>query len=427
VPGQPDLFTQSAEEELARRSPLAERLRPKTIDDIVGQQHLLGPGMPLRQMIEQDRLHSIILWGPPGSGKTTIGRVIATTTSSEFVMLHATTAGVKDLREVVAAAEERLATQQKGTIVYIDEVHRWNKGQLDALLGPTESGIITLVGATTETPYFEINPALLSRSTIYRLEPLGPDSITKVIRRALHVLGGTITDEARDQIVQMSSGDARQAIGLLELVWVTAVGRSGNGPLSIGPEDVERSGITKVYRYDTDEHYSMARALIHSLQRDPQAAAYWAGRMMLSGDPNFLMRRLLIFASEECGLADSNALCVMAAASQAIQFVGLPEAKIILMHAVLYLANAPKSNSVVRTLGRVNDTLAHSPVYPVPAVLGVVDTSNTHQEALPSRLQMHPHEHAEENRQGEMLPPELAGSVFYEPSANDRVDRHPNN
>jgi len=399
-------------------------MRPQTLDQVVGQHHLVAKGAPLRQMIEQDRLRSAILWGPPGTGKTTIARVIANTTSSEFVMLHAATSGVKELREVVAAAEERLGIQQRGTVVFIDELFRWTKSQITSLLEPTESGIICLVGATTESPWFEINSALLSRSTIYKLDPLEEEDIAEVIRRALGILGASATNETVDQIVHMASGDARQAIGLVELVYAVAVGRCGAGPVVLEPTDVERSGAAKVYRYNTDEHYTLARAIIQSISAgDVQASCYYCVRCERSGmDMKFLARRLVIEAAEEIGMADPRALQIAVANFEALDRVGLPEAMIPMMQTVIYLARAPKSNSVLQALHKASAIVDHSPAYQMPAHLRVVDESAGPQAGvMASKLQMNRHEHASDNARRQYLPDELVGTVFYEPSENDKL------
>src|SRR3954453_1051567 len=321
-------------------------MRPKTLDEVVGQEHLLAPGRPLRALIESDRLSSIILWGPPGTGKTTLARLIADRTSKGFVPLSAVTAGVKDVRETVEGARRRLAEHGQGTILFLDEVHRFNKSQQDALLPAVEEGILTLIGATTENPFFEVNAPLLSRSTLFRAQPLGQDALATWVRRALEHEGATAADEAVDLIVDLVEGDARAALTTLEVALALAAER-GEQPTHITLADVEASRSTRALRYERDEHYDIISAFIKSLRgSDADAGLYWLARMLAAGeDARYIARRMVVLASEDIGMADPMALVVADAAARAVEFVGLPEAQLNLAQAVVHLATAPKSNS----------------------------------------------------------------------------------
>ncbi len=344
-----DLFTHVAKERLRNRGPLADRLRPLRVDDVVGQKHLIGKDQPLRQLIEADKLSSLILWGPPGTGKTTIARVIARVTQQDFHEMSAVSASVKDVRELVAAAERRLGESDVGTILFLDEVHRFNKSQQDALLPSVESGLIVLIGATTENPYFEVNAPLLSRSTLFRLEPLDRDSILELLAKGVEEEGVKADSEALDLLADRSAGDGRQALTSLEVAAAIAIGR---GERKITLKDVEASLGAKAIRYGRDDHYDIISAFIKSIRgSDADSGLYWLARMLKAGeDPRFVARRLVILASEDIGMADPTSLLIADAAARAVEFVGLPEAQLNLAQAVVHLSTAPKSNRVTLAL-----------------------------------------------------------------------------
>lgn len=348
-----NLFTSAASERLAQRAPLADRLRPTHLDDVVGQDHLLGPDQPLRCLIEGDRLSSVVLWGPPGTGKTSLARLIARLTVQEFVELSAVNASVKDVRELVTAAEARLGERDVGTILFLDEVHRFNKAQQDALLPSVESGLLVLIGATTENPFFEVNAPLLSRSTLFRLEPLGAEAVRQLLDKGLKAEGVTADDAALNLIVERSTGDGRHALTSLEVSAALARSRVGSGEARITEADVEAALGTKALCYGRDEHYDVVSAFIKSIRgSDCDAGLYWMARMLEAGeDARFIARRLVILASEDIGMADPMSLVVADAAARAVEFVGLPEAKLNLAQAVVHLATAPKSNRVTAALG----------------------------------------------------------------------------
>ncbi len=356
-----DLFSVAATERLARQAPLAARLRPTSLDAIVGQDHLLGAGRPLRVLIESDTLASMILWGPPGTGKTTLAEVIATTTSRSFERLSAVTAGVKDVREVLARATDRLGQQGRRTILFLDEVHRFNRAQQDALLPAVESGLVVLVGATTENPYFEVNPPLLSRSTLFRLEPLGEAAVRTLVDRGLDAEGATAAPDAVALLVARCGGDGRHALTSVEVAVALAAQRES--PPVVTEADVEAALDTTALRYGRDDHYDVVSAFIKSIRgSDPDAGLYWLARMLDAGeDARFIARRLVILASEDVGMADSTGLLVADAAARAVELVGLPEAQLNLAHAVVHLATAPKSNSVTVALGRAQEDVRAGP------------------------------------------------------------------
>ena len=414
VPAKPDdLFASALEDRLARQAPLAARLRPRSLDEVVGQTHLLAPGRPLRALIDADRISSLILWGPPGTGKTTLARLIAGATSKEFVAKSAVTAGVKDVREVIEDARRRLAEHGRGTILFLDEVHRFNKAQQDALLPAVEDGTVTLVGATTENPFFEVNAPLLSRSTLFRLEPLSHDDLRTVARRALEHEGATATDEAVGFLVDVVEGDARAALTTLEVALALADGSH------IALEHVEAARSTRMLRYEEDDHYDVVSAFIKSIRgSDPDAGLYWLARMLAAGeDARFIARRLVILASEDVGMADPRALLVADAAARAVEFVGLPEAQLNLAHAVVYLATAPKSNRVTVALGAAMEDVRRRPAGAVPPHL-----RDAHYRGARSIGHGVGYDYPHDDPRGwapqEHRPPETAGRVYYEPSAH---------
>ena len=374
-----DLFTQAALQVLRDQAPLAARLRPRTLDDIVGQSHLLGADGPLRRLIESDRLSSIILWGPPGTGKTTIAEVIATVTSREFVRLSAVTSGVKDVREVIDAARDRLGQNGRRTIVFVDEIHRFNATQQVSLLPAVEAGLITLIGATTENPFFQVNAPLRSRSTLLRLEVLGDDDLSKLIERGAAVESATLAPEACALIVQRCGGDGRQALTSLEV----AIALAKDKHVSLAHAEAALS--TSALRYGRDDHYDVVSALIKSMRAsDEQAALFWLARMIEAGDdPRFIARRLIVFASEDIGLADATALGVAIAAASAVEHVGLPEARYNLAHAVMHLAGAPKSRGVVEAIDAAQAALLGGASIEVPQHLR--DGSSPHDSVIPPR------------------------------------------
>jgi putative ATPase len=359
------LFESAMNDRLAAQAPLAARMRPRTLDDLVGQRHLLAPGRPLRALIEADRLGSVILWGPPGSGKTTLARLVAGATRRNFVPLSAVTAGVKDVRETVEEARRQLGEQGRGTILFLDEVHRFNRTQQDALLPSVEDGTLTLIGATTENPFFSVNAPLLSRSTLFRLEALSHADVVSLLRRALDHERAVADEDALDLLADMVDGDARAALTSLEV----ALALAGDRPVSVA--DVEAARSARAIRYEEDDHYDVISAFIKSIRgSDPDAGLYWLARMLAAGeDARFIARRLVILASEDVGMADPTALLVADAAARAVEFVGLPEAQLNLAQAVVHLANAPKSNSVTVALARANEDVRTQPSGTVPAHL----------------------------------------------------------
>lgn len=371
-----DLFEYQQKNTLKKESPLASRLRPKTLDDFVGQEKIVGKGTLLYRAIMADKLSSVIFYGPPGTGKTTLAKIIAGSTKSEFVQINATTAGKKDITDAVNRAKDIYAMYRRRTILFIDEIHRFNKGQQDALLPFVEDGTIILIGATTENPYFEVNKALLSRSVIFELKPLAPSDIEKIIKRALsdkeNGMGGynaTIDDAALRFICDISNGDARVALNAIELAVLTTE-RSENGiihiTLDVAQQCVQKRAIN--YDKDGDNHYDTISAFIKSMRgSDPDAAIYYLAKMLYAGeDPKFIARRIVICASEDVGNADPQAIVVAVAAAHALDFIGMPEARINLAQAAAYVACAPKSNSSVMAIDSAMSDVAHIKVSGVP-------------------------------------------------------------
>ena len=362
-----DLFSAAATERLKAQAPLAARMRPRTLDEIVGQRHLVAKGSPLRVLIEADRLSSVIFWGPPGTGKTTLAEVVALTTQRYFERLSAVSAGVKDVRESIERAADRLGQFGKGTIVFIDEIHRFSTSQQDALLPSVESGVITLIGATTENPYFEINSPLRSRSTLFRLEPLLVEDVRTLLDRGALAEGVQVESDALDALATRCGGDARQALTALEVA--CALASEKNETLTTSHVDAAL-GVSAL-RYGRDDHYDVVSAFIKSIRgSDPQAGLFWLARMLESGDDaKFIARRLVILASEDVGMADPNALVVAVAAATALEHVGLPEAQLNLAQAVVYLATAPKSNRVALAIWSAREDVRKGVSSEVPAHL----------------------------------------------------------
>ena len=411
-----DLFASAAQERLARRAPLADRLRPTRLDDVVGQEHLLGPDRPLRRLIEGDRLSSVILWGPPGTGKTTVARLIARVTAAEFTELSAVSASVKDVRELVARAQARLGESDVGTILFLDEVHRFNKAQQDALLPSVESGLLVLIGATTENPFFEVNAPLMSRSTLFRLEPLGPEAVRSLLKRGLAAEEVAADDDALDLLVDRSAGDGRHALTSLEVAAALTVGRGGD---RVSMVDAEAALGTKALRYGRDEHFDVISAFIKSIRgSDVDAGLYWLARMLDAGeDARFIARRLVILASEDVGMADPTSLVVADAAARAVEFVGLPEAGLNLAQAVVHLATAPKSNRVTVALGRAGVDARASGVGEVPMHLRDAHYRGAAQLGHGDGYR-YPHDDPAGWVDQRYRPDEVEGNVYYDPSSH---------
>jgi len=364
-----DLFSDAAAERSAAIAPLPQRVRPRVLDELVGQQHVLGPGTALRRAIEEGRAPSMILHGPPGVGKTTIARIVAEASASAFEELSAVSARVDDVRGVIARARDRLGGNGVQTLLFIDEIHRFDKRQQDSVLHAVEDGLVTLIGATTENPYFEVNQALLSRCTVIELEPLTLAELGRVLERGAHALGATLPDDVVAEIASTAGGDARTALQTLELAWETA-GAAGE-PLAV--DHVRDAARKRPLRYDRagDRHYDLASAFIKSMRGgDPDAAVYYLAAMLEGGeDPRFLARRIVIAASEDVGNADPRALLVAVAAAQAVEHVGLPEAQLNLAQAAIYVARAPKSNASARAIWDARADVRRDGIAEPPAVL----------------------------------------------------------
>jgi len=421
APSGAGLFDAGAEELLASRGPLAHRMRPRSLDEMVGQEHLVGQGAPLRALIETDRLSSAILWGPPGTGKTTLARLVADSTGREFATLSAVSAGVADVRTVLEEARRRLGERGQGTILFLDEVHRFNKAQQDALLPSVESGQITLIGATTENPSFALNAALLSRTTLYRLNRLEPAQVQEVLRRALVAERVDASDEAVSHIVAMADGDVRAGLTILEAAIALASVRDGGEEGRVDLADAEAAADRRALRYSADEHYDVISAFIKAIRgSDPDGGLYWMVRMVEAGeDPRFIARRLVILASEDIGLADPTSLLVAEAASRAVEHIGLPEASLNLAQAVIHLATAPKSNRVTVALSLAQADVRDLPAGPVPAHLR--DSHYRSAQSLGHGVgYRYPHDDPSGWLDQEYRPPEVAGHTYYEASLHGR-------
>ncbi len=414
----------TASPEVAVHAPLATRMRPRTFDEFVGQHRAIGAGTVLRRAVDAGEVPSLILWGPPGSGKTTLAALIAGATNATFEAVSATSAGVADLRKVVERARERLRTGRR-TILFIDEIHRFNKGQQDAVLPHVENATVTLLGATTENPSFEVNSALLSRSRVIRLEAIDPDDLRSLIERALsdteRGLGGqhvAVDEDAIDRLVTLSGGDARIALNSLELA-VQAGVRDPAGAVRVTVSDIEGALQNPALLYDRagDQHYWLISAFIKSVRgSDPDAAVYWLARMLEAGeDPLFVARRMVILAAEDIGLADPQALSVAVAAQQAAHFIGMPEGFLPLTEAALYLAAAPKSNSVLRAYVAASGDVAETLHQPVPLHLRNAVTGLGRAMGYGTGYR-YAHDHQGGVVEQEHLPESLLGRQYYDPS-----------
>ena len=422
-----DLFEYMRQQNMKDESPLASRLRPTTLDEVVGQQHIVGKDKLLYRAIKADKLSSIIFYGPPGTGKTTLAKVIANTTSAEFMQINATSAGKKDMEEVVAAAKNNQGMYGKKTILFIDEIHRFNKGQQDYLLPFVEDGTIILIGATTENPYFEVNPALLSRSVIFELKKLSTEDIRTLLLRAVNdtekgmgSYHAQMDDDALEFLADMANGDARAALTAIELGILTT-DRSEDGIIHITLDVASECIQKRVINYDKtgDNHYDTISAFIKSMRgSDPDAAVYYLARMLYAGeDVKFIARRIMILASEDIGNADPQALQVAVAAAQAVERLGMPEARIVLAQAVTYMASAPKSNSAINAIDKAMRVVQETKTPPVP-----VHLQDAHYKSSGKlghgKGYKYAHDYKNNYVKQQYLPDGLTGEVFYEPSEN---------
>ena len=422
-----DVFEYMRQQNMKDESPLASRLRPTTLDEVVGQQHIVGKDKLLYRAIKADKLSSIIFYGPPGTGKTTLAKVIANTTSAEFMQINATSAGKKDMEEVVAAAKNNQGMYGKKTILFIDEIHRFNKGQQDYLLPFVEDGTIILIGATTENPYFEVNPALLSRSVIFELKKLSTEDIRTLLLRAVNdtekgmgSYHAQMDDDALEFLADMANGDARAALTAIELGILTT-DRSEDGIIHITLDVASECIQKRVINYDKtgDNHYDTISAFIKSMRgSDPDAAVYYLARMLYAGeDVKFIARRIMILASEDIGNADPQALQVAVAAAQAVERLGMPEARIVLAQAVTYMASAPKSNSAINAIDKAMRVVQETKTPPVP-----VHLQDAHYKSAGKlghgKGYKYAHDYKNHYVKQQYLPDGLTGEVFYEPSEN---------
>lgn len=420
-----NLFDYGHEREKEKQAPLAARMRPRNLEEVVGQSHILGKGKLLRRSIEADQLSSVIFHGPPGTGKTTLAKVIANTTEAHFEQLNAVTAGVADIRRVTAEAKERLGMYGLRTLLFIDEIHRFNKSQQDALLPFVEDGTIILIGATTENPSFEVNSALLSRSHLFSLQPLTEEELTLLAKRALadeeRGLGNyraQVEEKALAHLVTMAGGDARHVLNALELAVVTtppAEDGIRHITLTVAEESIQR----KLIRYDKsgDEHYNTISAFIKSMRgSDPDAALYYLAKMIHAGeDPRFIARRVFIHSAEDIGMADPRALLVASAAAQAVEHIGLPEAQIPLAQAVIYIATAPKSNAVVQGIGEAMEAVKNESRGEVPLHLHDTHYPGAKQQGRGNGYR-YPHNFPRGYVEQQYLPDEHIGRTFYHPT-----------
>ncbi|MBB6215897.1 putative ATPase [Anaerosolibacter carboniphilus] len=422
-----DLFDIQREKNLKKEAPLAERLKPKKLEDFIGQEHIVGHGKLLWRAIKADRITSLILYGPPGTGKTSLAKVIANTTKSNFVQLNAVTSGVKDLKEVVENAQNIMGMYNKKTILFLDEIHRFNKAQQDALLPYVENGTLTLIGATTENPYFEVNNALISRSMLFKLELLDEEAIRKIILRAIHdcefglgLFEIEIQPEALEFLSSVANGDARRALNALELAALTTEKREDGKTyidLDIMKECLQKRHIQ--YDKNNDYHYDIVSAFIKSMRgSDPDAALHYLARMISGGeDPMFIARRIVIAAAEDVGLADPNALVVANSAAQAVQFIGMPEGRIILAQAAVYVATAPKSNASYMGINKALKDTGEKNIGLVPIHLR--DQSYGAARKMGHGLgYMYPHDYPDHYVAQQYLPDELLHTQYYTATEN---------
>lgn len=422
-----DLFDYMRENTMEKEAPLASRLRPSTLEEVVGQQHIIGKDKLLYRAIKADKLGSVIFYGPPGTGKTTLARVIANTTSADFKQLNATVAGKKDMEEIVKEARDALGMYGKKTILFVDEIHRFNKGQQDYLLPFVEDGTLILIGATTENPYFEVNGALLSRSRVFELKPLEKDDIKELIRRAVYdrdkgmgSYHGEIDDEALEFLADVSNGDARAALNAVELGIMTTE-RGPDGKIHIDLDVAQECIQKRVVRYDKtgDNHYDTISAFIKSMRgSDPDAAVYYLARMLYAGeDLMFIARRIMICAAEDVGNADPQALVVAVAAAQAAERIGLPEAQIILAEAVTYVASAPKSNAACLAVFEALQAVKDQKTMPVP-----VHLQDAHYKGAAKlghgQGYLYAHDYPNHYVKQQYLPDGMEGTEFYHPTEN---------
>ncbi len=422
-----DLFDYMRTQNQQKESPLASRMRPASLEEVVGQRHIIGEGTLLYRAIKADKLSSVLFYGPPGTGKTTLAKVIANTTSAEFTQINATSAGKKDMEEVIRQAKDAAGMYGKKTILFIDEIHRFNKGQQDYLLPFVEDGTVVLIGATTENPYFEVNGALLSRSVIFELKPLSAEDIKVLLLRVVKdeikgmgAYGAAIEEEALDFLADAANGDARAALNAIELGILTTE-RGADGTIRITLPVAEECIQKRAVRYDKsgDNHYDVISAFIKSMRgSDPDAAIYYLARMLAAGeDIRFIARRVMICASEDVGMADPNALEVAVAASLAVERIGMPEARIILAEAVTYVATAPKSNASYLAINRAMDLVKSTRTASVPAHL--MDASYRSAGKLGRGLgYQYAHDFPGHYADQQYLPEELLGERFYQPTEN---------
>jgi putative ATPase len=417
-----DLFSDAARERIDEVAPLASRLRPRTLEEFVGQEDVLGEGTALRLAIAEDRVGSMILYGPPGSGKTTLARIVAETTGAVFEELSAVSASVADVRAVIASARESLGAGGRRSILFLDEIHRFNKAQQDALLPAVEEGLVTLIGATTENPYFEVNSALLSRCQIYELEPLSEEQLALIARRGATALEAEVPDELVALIARRAGGDARNALNILELAWQTAQAEGG----ALEAEHVEDAARKRPLVYDKggDAHYDFISAFIKSMRgSDPDAAVYYLAAMLEGGeDARYIARRMIVLASEDVGNADPRALLVAVAAAQAVEQVGLPEARLNLAQAAIYLARAPKSNaSYVALKEATSDVRERGHVRPPDAL------RDTHYPGARKLGRGDGYVYPHDDPRGfevDHLPEEMRGRTYYRPAGSGEEEAH---